>query len=213
MLDVLLIHLRTIGFAPTLVFDIGAYEGTFLDLSRRIFPAATYWAFEPNLGKSGVLSGKADRVFTEVLNEKPGEVTFWESELSEQSGNSLLREQTNIPFRATQRRAIDIDGLVGDVVPDLVKLDTQGSEIAILKGGSRSICRAEAVIVEAHVRRYNVGAPLFPELFAFMHVQGYEMIDFVDAVRVQGLLIQSNVLFLKRSSPRFSVDARIEYAF
>jgi FkbM family methyltransferase len=213
MLEPFFAHLRSINFSPSLVFDIGAYEGAFSDACRQHFPGVPCWAFEPNLAKRAALVGKADRVFTDVLADAPADVTYWESTLPEQSGNSILKEHTNVTFRPTARRATDIDSLVAGRVPDLVKLDTQGSELAIFRGGRKSICQAEVVITEAHIKRYNEGAPLFHELLAFMDAEGFAMIDIADALRVQGILIQSNVMFLKRTSPAFTENAHLEFRF
>jgi FkbM family methyltransferase len=213
MSDTLLRHLAVIGLSPRLIFDIGAYEGTFIAACKALFPAAACWAFEPNPAKHAVLSSRADRVFPELLSDTAGELAYWEAEIAEQSGNSIFREHTNLPFRPTRRQAVTIDSLVGGAVPDLVKLDTQGSELAILKGGSASICQAECVILEVSFRRYNDRAPLFPEVMGFMAARGYQLIDMEDALRVGGILIQSNALFLKRGSPRFTEDVRVELTF
>lgn len=211
MTDQLLTHLRSIGFAPRLIFDIGAHEGAFTQTCRRYFANAAVWAFEPNLGKRVALTTIADRIFTDVLLDTAGAVTYWEAEIPEQSGNGLARERTNVPFRATIRQAVAIDTLVGGTIPDLVKLDTQGTELAILRGGRDSICHAESVIMEVSFRRYNDGAPLFAEALAFMADLDYCIVDIEDAYRAQGILVQSNALFLKKKSPHFSEDVRIEF--
>jgi len=213
MSDTLLRHLATIGLSPRLIFDIGAYEGTFIAACKAIFPAAACWAFEPNLAKQAQLSAQADRVFPDLLSDMPGELPYWEADFAEQSGNSIFREHTNLPFHATLRRAVTIDSLVGGAVPDLVKLDTQGSELAILRGGPASICQAESVILEVSFRRYNDRASLFPEALAVMAGLGYQLIDMEEVLRVGGILIQSNALFLKRGSPRFTEDVRVELTF
>lgn len=211
MSDVLLAHLRSIGVSPGLVFDIGAHEGQFVDACRRFFPGAAVWAFEPNLAQRERLAAKADRVFTDVLVEAAGSVIYWEAEFPDTSGNSLLRENTNIPFRATVRPGLPVDRLAEGRIPDLVKIDTQGTELQILRGGPGSIAKAECVILEVSLKRYNQGAPLFAEVLAFMAGLDYRLIDMVDALRVGDILVQADALFIKRTSPRFSEDARIEF--
>ena len=47
---------------------------------------------------------------------------------------------------------------------DLVKLDTQGSEIDILNGGSHMIKNTTAIIVEVSHVEYNENAPLVDEV-------------------------------------------------
>jgi hypothetical protein len=57
---------------------------------------------------------------------------------------------------------------------DLVKLDTQGSELDILKGGKNLISRAKVVILEVSLIEYNEGAPTVEETIDYMNEIGFE---------------------------------------
>ena len=56
---------------------------------------------------------------------------------------------------------------------DLVKLDTQGSEIDILNGGSHMIKNTTAIIVEVSHVEYNENAPLVDEVKEYMESIGF----------------------------------------
>lgn len=211
MFDRFLQVLQSQRYQPSLVFDIGAYEGAFIDSCRRFFPRAAYWAFEPNRAKLELLRGKADKVFDHVLAASGGEVTYWEATIPIQTGNSVYRENTNIGFQATTRVAATADSLAAGQVPSLVKLDTQGSELEILKGGLDTLCRAEFLIVETSIRRYNKGAPLFAEVHDFLRARGFVLMDVWDSLRMSGILIQCDTVFINKAAPFFNEDISVRF--
>jgi FkbM family methyltransferase len=211
MFDQFLEQLRAWRFSPDLIFDIGAYEGAFIDSCKRYFPDAAYWAFEPNQEKQELLQGKANRVFTDVLAASSREITYWESTIPVQTGNSIFRENTNIGFRPTTRTSATVDSLAAGHVPTLAKLDTQGSELEILKGGIHTLCRADLLIIETSIRRYNKGAPLFAELHAFLEAQNFALMDMWDSLRINGILVQSDMVFINKTVPYFTEDISVRF--
>ena len=56
---------------------------------------------------------------------------------------------------------------------DLIKLDTQGSEIDIMNGGSRLIKNTSVIIVEVSHVEYNEKAPLVDEVREYMESVGF----------------------------------------
>ncbi len=51
---------------------------------------------------------------------------------------------------------------------DLIKLDTQGSELDILKGGVNLVQRSKAIILEVSHQSYNQDSPLVNEVIEYM---------------------------------------------
>jgi FkbM family methyltransferase len=60
--------------------------------------------------------------------------------------------------------------------PDLIKLDTQGSELEILRGGPGVLARTLLVDTEAEFLPMYRGQPLFHELMGFMLERGFELL-------------------------------------
>ena len=84
---------------------------------------------------------------------------------------------------------------------EFIKIDCQGSEIDIIKGGLEMCKRAEIFLLEASVYPYNSGAPMFDELKNFMASIGFNYIKTVSDITHpdnHGVLIQHDVLFSKR---------------
>ena len=86
--------------------------------------------------------------------------------------------------------------------PLLVKLDVQGFELEVLRGGAQILDRAEVVILEAALLPYNKGAPLLSEVILFMEHAGFVVYDFCGQFRRQTdhALFQTDVAFVKEGS-------------
>ena len=64
----------------------------------------------------------------------------------------------------------------------LIKLDVQGAELDVLRGGARALAAAEVVVMEfGNIGAdWNLGAPSFAEKIAFMDAAGFRPWDISD---------------------------------
>ena len=62
-------------------------------------------------------------------------------------------------------------------LPDLIKLDVQGSELDILDGAKKILSHAKYLIVELQHIEYNDNAPLFEESIAMIEKSGWKLIN------------------------------------
>jgi hypothetical protein len=60
--------------------------------------------------------------------------------------------------------------------PDLIKIDTQGSELDILKGAKNTIKGVNHLIVELQHVQYNIGAKLVDESIEYIFSLGFELV-------------------------------------
>ncbi|MDC3009365.1 FkbM family methyltransferase [Synechococcus sp. AH-736-G20] len=56
---------------------------------------------------------------------------------------------------------------------DLIKLDVQGAELDVLKGGISTLANAKFVMIELSLSRYNHSSPLAAEVIAYLHDVGF----------------------------------------
>ena len=101
------------------------------------------------------------------------------------TGNSIYRELT--PFYADEhldiikKSGIRLDDLFEpDSEFDLIKIDTQGSELDIIKGGLKAVKKASYVILEVPTLQYNEESPLFDEVIDYMKQIGFSKYEIVD---------------------------------
>ena len=70
-------------------------------------------------------------------------------------------------------------------LPVLLKLDVQGFELGVPRGGKALLDRPEVVILETSLLPYNKDAPLFAEVVAFMEKADLFVYDFCGQWRRQ----------------------------
>jgi FkbM family methyltransferase len=84
--------------------------------------------------------------------------------------------------------------------PYLIKIDTQGFELEVLRGASRILSETEIVILEVSFFRLFTSNPIFSEVIVFMAERGFEMYDLLgySTRPLDGALAQADVVFARR---------------
>jgi FkbM family methyltransferase len=197
-------ELITKHFRPRSVLDIGANTGGWHNEARLHWPDAYFFLIEANPACAEMLTmtGASNRIA--VLSDTEKDVTFYTRQGAPTcTGASYKRELTTfysddaiIPQTMRTQRLADV---VEGHVFDLIKLDTQGSELEIINGGLDIVKAAKGVIMELSFIEYNQGAPLAPEVCDFMAKLGFFQAEALgDIVHPLGRnVIQRDVLFLK----------------
>ncbi|MEP7060756.1 MAG: FkbM family methyltransferase [Betaproteobacteria bacterium] len=180
--------------SPRTFIDGGACHGDFTELLLGEFADASIHAFEPNHELSVRLVQRFQNVprvhvWNLALDERPGPA---ELHLHADPGTSSLlprslgarryyhssdRVVATVPVAATALDAfIDLyaPGGIG-----LLKLDTQGSELSILRGARRALETAsiEVIYAEFFVVPHYAGAPLLGDLIALLGQFDYSLFD------------------------------------
>jgi FkbM family methyltransferase len=126
------------------VFDIGAHIGLVsLPLSTVIDEKGTVFAFEPAIANREFLAQhlrsnniqNVEVIADLVGNEELNSVTFFES--SDDSGmNTLANSGANRGYTSSLKQQITLDNFCKsrNLSPQLIKIDTEGAEVSILKG-------------------------------------------------------------------------------
>jgi hypothetical protein len=123
-------------------------------------------------------------------------------------GSSLLavepREVRNSPgsrfvdVEQTELRTLDsvLPQVTSDARPLYLKLDTQGSELEILRGAGRTLQRARLVESELSLVSLYRGGPLFDDVVSFLRDRGFALISVegVDEERDTGHMLQVDAI-------------------
>ncbi len=200
-----LAHLRDTGFAPRQIVDIGAYEGTWTTRCAKLFPQAHFLMLEAQDAKAaalgevrGRMNGRADYTIGVLSAEAGAEVTFFEME----TGSSYLEELTDAPRRSVQKVTTTLNDVLrsaGIATVDFMKLDVQGAELDVLRGGLDALRSAQYVLMEVAISDYNRGAPNAGEVISFMTGHGFAIRDIADVKRRGrgGPVNQMDILFAR----------------
>lgn len=195
--------LKSIGWAPKTIIDIGAYKGEWTLQTRMYFPNAQYTLVEPN----GIpaIRKPTDRIINTVLSDSERDVQ-WFSNGS--TGDSMFRERTRHydTVAPTIRRTATLDGLFSDETFDFIKIDCQGAELDILTGGAGVVSRTECVLLECpFAGQYNTGAPTFADYIRKMDEIGFAPLDITEHHHANRILCQIDIFFLRKTSPMWTI--------
>jgi FkbM family methyltransferase len=201
-----LARLKSLGFAPRMIYDLGAYRGGWTRLAAEVFPQAQFVLFEANADHAGELASSGHRHVIAALGAQDGVARpFHVPQRGDATGASLYIEKTahyaepNLQVReiATAR----LDTLVARdrlAPPDLIKIDVQGAELDVMAGASRALQAASALIVEVSLIDYNKSAPLITEVMAVIDRAGFRCADLCEVHRTdRGFVLQLDLLVVR----------------
>jgi FkbM family methyltransferase len=177
--------------------DLGAFEGKWTTLLREIYPSAQVVLVDANTDKEPLLRALGDCRIA-VLGECDGkEVDYFKCVDGDAgSGNGIYRENTAFTFAPDKRKCVTLTTLLGSEEGfDLIKMDVQGAELDVIRGGIAIVRKSRFLLLELQTHDYNLGAPRLEEVVAFLHGEGFAVIDVVDLMYSGDKLIQVDVLF------------------
>lgn len=167
--------------------DIGAHVGNFYREAKQKLNVRDWLLIEANKNCESQLSELGVPYKICLLSDAKKELTYYRNKHDQTcTGNSYYRELThhysdeNIETEVIT--SVTLDSVVGEKIYDLIKLDTQGSEIDILRGGQNTLRNARLVIIETSIQPYNRDAPLQPDVISFMKLFGFNILTIVGEV-------------------------------
>ena len=193
------------SYGPASIIDVGAHDGDWTRLARRIFPDASIMMIEPLSTKAESLSALAKslertRFVDALLGAEAGRtITFYEAG----TGSSVHREQSNVEFKETSLQTSRLDDVAEQLDgPIFLKLDVQGAELEVLDGGPKTLDRSDLVQLEVALLPYNDGAATFLEVIEYLDQRGFVPFDIAGMIRPTGAeLVQVDMLFVPAGSP------------
>jgi FkbM family methyltransferase len=175
-------------------YDIGAHAGYYSLIAATVNPRCNVIAFEPAAGPYHYLVENIrinklhDRVHAKrlALGNWEGEVTFLEVvhdkykylEHNLVAVGNLATPQPNRTMKETRVPATTLDAFVSshpDMKPDIIKIDTEGTEHLILAGGTR-LLETKPIVISETLFKSNE-----QELESIMKKQGYRFYNYKDS--------------------------------
>jgi FkbM family methyltransferase len=174
--------LKALGFNPANILDIGAHWGRFGEHCISVFKKANIMMVEPIKYKELKKSCQSNQFSCRnVLLDECEQMRDWHE--MRDTGDSMYKEKTRyyencaIYKRKTTTLDVEFRGYFSSG-PELIKIDTQGAEIPILKGGKETIRNNEIIIMEVPlVGSYNENAPNFSEYISYLDDAGYTPLE------------------------------------
>lgn len=198
--------LKSKGFDPKFIYDIGAFRATWTSSIKTIFDQSTFILFEANGENQEFLKKSGHIFFIALLAEEDGKEKIFYSLPNGCTGDSTFKEQTHHykDCKQTKRYSYKLSTLInkyGLKLPNFMKIDIQGSELDVLKGISiEHLKECEFIMLEVKVLEYNKGSPDMLEVLTFMKKLNYVLYDLLELHYVDNNLCEVDWLFCKENS-------------
>ena len=153
--------LNNSGFIPRRILDIGASVCQTADVFRQFWPTSDILLIEGNGDCEIVYKSKNYNYQIKLLGKENGTTSFYKTKWHPLcSGNSIYKEINPVyesdTLITTTLPVYKLDDVVIGTY-DLIKIDTQGSELDIIRGGMDTFSKAKVVICEVALIDINIG--------------------------------------------------------
>jgi FkbM family methyltransferase len=189
---------------PKSIMDIGANKADFHNNARLNWLQSYFVLVEANPDCEPFLKATGAEYYIQVLSDRVREVQFFSRKGSTaDTGDSYYREKTpfysdeNLVTRIFQATTLDLLFLHREF--ELLKLDVQGAELDILRGGPVLVSKANALLLEIPLEEYNEGAPTKKEIEEYVRSLGFSK-DYLlgDIVHpINRNVIQQDILYVR----------------
>ena len=202
--------LKDNGISIERVLDIGAYRGEFTKAIKAVWADAKITQFEADERQKDYLQPDAHIALLGDANKEVDFYTIEDIGHGRTTGSSIYRENTEhyadpIVIKKQMFKLDDLVDLSEDWSNGLVKLDTQGSELDILRGAQTFLtqCQPRFLLLECSFQPYNQGSPLIDEVVDTLKLWGYEALNNLGLMfDSENKLLQADVLFERKQKMR-----------
>jgi FkbM family methyltransferase len=209
-IDKTIITAKKICKGNFIIVDVGGADGTTGKIFSKNFPENEIWIFEPlqenylqienlktqfhnfNLFPNALGSkheksiiNKADRITSSsIFNLNPDSKSEIFSEILEKRGEEEI-EITTLDI------IIPADKTIG-----ILKIDVQGYELEVLKGGDQSLKRTNLIVLELNNHNGYVGAPKYYEVDNYLRNCAFTLYDIFPSTKDKGNLKEWDAIYI-----------------
>ena len=180
------------------IFDIGAHRGSWTQQIKRVFNKGNFYLFEVNINNNKYLESKNLNFYNVLLSDKAEKKIFY---TLNSTGDSYLKQKKDFhKAKEIKLNSITLDKFIKLKKlpkPNFIKIDTQGSEIDILKGAKSALENCKFILLECPIVDYNEKSPNIFKYLNFMKSIKYLPVELIEKHVHKKLLVQIDILFKK----------------
>lgn len=210
------LRLRAAGVDPVSIYDVGANEGQFAIGALEAFPSAVIHSYEPGREafqrlKRGFVGNPRMRLANLALGESAGMAELRVTN-TDQSSSLLRLHQHHIEayphVREIRTEEVRVSTLADEfralapARPVLLKIDTQGFELEVLRGSEAVLDRIDWIVLETSTVPMYSGEAVFAEVAAWLTGRGFSFRTPVEIHLTTGERpCQFDALFVRQTAP------------
>jgi FkbM family methyltransferase len=184
-------RLRDLGFSPTGILDVGAYQGDFSRGARKIFDGAAILMIDALAENESVLAAvcrelrNADYLIAVLGDSEMQSTSFFVADTASRpdlvkTGSSKYRENASFPMEERVLPQRTLGSIVASRQFEFLKLDVQGAELDVLRGLGAELTKVEVILMEMSLVDYNKDAPLIDVVLSELRKMGFVLYDIVE---------------------------------
>lgn len=197
------------GMDKKIIVDAGAASGIITTIFFQHFPSDNIYSFEPVQNTFQTLLKRVNGISgIHTRNKALGNsnCTMQINKASRITSSSLFPIDTNISndFLSVNLKA-DGDEMISvakmdDELPSfsevrIIKIDVQGYELEVLKGGVETLKRTHFILLEMQNHESYIGAPKYYDLDNFLRIRGFELFDIIPSIRLDDKLYEWDAIY------------------
>jgi FkbM family methyltransferase len=201
--------LEKLGYTPQIIFDIGASDGVWSFYMKQVLPEAEFYLFEPLIDYSSDYAEfisetlriyPSFHLFKYALGEKNSSVTMnvFDNILASTTLALSDIEQKIVPLQVPMLTLDEAIQTFNLPIPQVIKVDTQGNELSILKGSIKTLPKVDVLFLECWLYRgYGKETPLLTELADWLLQFDFRLWDVTEPYRnPDGVLGSLDCIFI-----------------
>jgi len=193
-------RVRQDGLTINTVYDIGANAGYWTaEMKQTVLHGSKFYMFEGNASHYTSLANVGSPFYICILSN-PGRTTV-DYYVANTTGDSYYKENTvhYANTASTVMPCYTLDDIVAQdklPIPEFIKIDTQGSELDILRGAESILDQVKLVYLECPIITYNIGAPSINDYLEYMKCMGFVPMDVLEVHTSDQTLLQIDIMFI-----------------
>lgn len=188
-------QIKKLGIEPEVAVDCGAATGDWSANFRSIFPNSKILAIDANDWCNGHIPHSNITEIQVLSDIEEEEIVFYrkkeyEDRGTHNTGDSIFKEisqhyqkHNTIEVKTKTKTLSSIFKKHNINKVDILKIDTQGSELLILKGAKEYLKDIKFIELECSIIEYNQGGCKFSELVEFLK-ENFDLFDIINLHRI-----------------------------
>lgn len=189
------------------IIDIGAADGGTAFYFSHQFPECRILAFEPipemaEIAKQKCKEKPSVNIINCALSDKEETVVFHVTKNKLSSSLLSFNEKNPSPFLEKEHQ-LEIATKMLDAFTEnitnipLLKIDVQGAELKVFKGGLNTLKKTQAILIEMNNHQQYQGGVQYHEMDQFLREQGFRLADLIVTYRPLGEMSEYDALYVK----------------
>lgn len=201
------------GLSPdNAIVDIGGADGTMSIIFSKAFDKANIYVFEPIESTYSVLKDNVTDypniiAVNKGLGSKEAKINIHLANRITASSLFQMEEQIADPFFSENLMGKGVEEveistldkeLPADIQVNIIKIDVQGYELEVLRGGMQTLKRTNIVVLEMQNHRLYRNAPEYYDLDKFLRENNFSLYNIVPSIRLSKKLYEWDSIYVNR---------------